>query len=95
MKNKNTIFSQSYKIGLTVFLVLVTIVSVITITLVGNLDGCDFLKKSEVKQSLEITNNTDTVYVEKIKRVVEVDTLYISCKKKHCEEVHTTNDTLK
>jgi hypothetical protein len=33
--------------------------------------------------------------VEKIKRVVEVDTLYISCKKKHCEEVHTTKDTLK
>lgn len=95
MKNKNTIFSQSYKIGLTVFLVLVIIVSVITITLIGNLDGYNFFKKSEVKQSLEITNNTDTVYVEKIKRVIEIDTLYISCKKKHCEEVHTTNDTLK
>ena len=95
MKNKNTIFSQSYKIGLTVFLVLVIILAVITITLVGNLDGCNFFKKSEVRQSLEITNNTDTVYVEKIKRVIEVDTLYISCKKKHCEEVHTTNDTLK
>ena len=95
MKNKNTIFSQSYKIGLTVFLVLVIILAVITITLVGNLDGCNFFKKSEARQSLEITNNTDTVYVEKIKRVIEVDTLYISCKKKHCEEVHTTNDTLK
>lgn len=91
MKSKNTIFSKSYKIGVTIFSILVLIVS---FTLFSILRTFDFSKNTNViTEPTENTYHSDTVRIEVEKPVRVVDTVYISCKKKHCEEIHTTKDT--
>lgn len=96
MKKKNTIFSQSYKVGITIFLILVVILSTIVVSLIRGFNGESLYNKSKVKETSSPTNSEpDTVYVDVIKKIIETDTLYVTCKKKHCEDIHTTIDTIK
>lgn len=91
MEKKNTIFSRAYKVGIIVFSLLVLIVS---FTLFSILRNFDYSKEdNKVIESETLTNLPDTVRIEVVKPIKQIDTVYILCKKKHCEEIHTQKDT--
>lgn len=98
MKKKPSMFSQSYKVGVSIFIGLSLIVSFILFTIFRSIDDVSFKKeKSKTEEFYEVENNTpDTVKVSVEKIVTVIDTFYIQCKKNHCDEVHTSKkDTLK
>ncbi len=98
MKKKPSMFSQSYKVGISIFIGLSLIVSFILFTIFRSIDGVSFKKeKLETEESYDIENDIpDTVKVSVEKVVTVVDTFYVQCKKNHCDELHTPKkDTLK
>lgn len=91
MEKKNTIFSKAYKIGVIVFSLLVLIVSFTLFSILRTFDYSREEKK--VIESETFTNEPDTVRIEVVKPIKQIDTVYILCKKKHCEEIHIPKDT--
>lgn len=86
-------FSKSYRVGITVFVVLVMILGVITYNIVR---GVKIDRKSLVETEVTIQDKSvDTVRIEVPKIIKDIDTVYVTCRKKHCEESHQTQDTIK
>jgi hypothetical protein len=93
MEQKNKMFSKSYKTGVTVFMVLILLISVITYNIVK---GVRLNKKSSDDNKVTIQDKSvDTVRIEVPKIIKDVDTIYVTCRKKHCEESHQIQDTIK
>lgn len=96
MKKKQSIFSQSYKVGVAIFVGLTLIVSFTLFSIFRVLDSTilkkDNTKTEEIPENVEYVH--DTIY--KDKPVTVIDTFYVPCRKKHCDEIHVvTKDTIK
>ena len=96
MKKKQSIFSQSYKVGVAIFIGLTLIVSFTLFSIFRILDST-ILKKDDVKTE-EVLENVEYVHdtIYKDKPITVIDTFYVSCRKKHCDDIHVVNkDTIK
>ena len=93
--NKKSPYSNAYKIGLSVFIALVIILSTIVISV---------FKSCEPKVSklfTKETNMTDTIfydgpytiYLPNPQKIIVHDTFRVVCHKKHCEDVKVIKDT--
>jgi hypothetical protein len=94
-KQRKSIYDSAYKIGVSVFVVLVGIVSLIVI---GITKSCGSTKTKIVTQDTMITT-VDTVYLPNPNAVKEYvhDTVYktVPCTKRHCDFVKSTKDSTK
>jgi len=95
-KQKKSVYNFAYKVGISVFVVLVSIVSLIIITVTKS---CDSPIKSKTNTMDTIVGQIDTVYLPNPNavKVVVRDTIYktATCTKKHCDVVKSTKDTSK
>lgn len=95
-KQKKSAYNSAYKIGISVFLVLVAIVSSIVISVTNSFDTP--IKSKTITQDT-IVVQTDTVYLPNPNavKVIVHDTVYKTamCAKKHCDVVKTTKDSSK
>jgi hypothetical protein len=95
MKQKSSIYNNSYKIGLGIFIVGVVVTSVV-VTALYNVFLPSFKMTTKNDEPIFYEDSTiDTVYVPKIETRVVYDTIRVYCKKKHCEEVHVPTDSTK
>jgi hypothetical protein len=94
-KQRKSVYNSAYKIGISVFVVLVGIVSLIVI---GITKSCSGSKTKVVTQDTMITM-MDTVYLPNPNavKVAVHDTVYKTapCTKKHCDVVKSTKDSTK
>lgn len=99
MKQKSSIYNNSYKIGLGIFIVGVVVTSVVVtavVTALYNVFLPSFKTTTKNDEPIFYDGSTiDTVYVPKIETRVVYDTVRVYCKKKHCEEVHVPTDSTK
>ena len=95
-KQKKSAYNFAYKIGVSVFVILVAIVSLIVISVTNSFDSP--IKSKTITQDT-IVGQTDTVYLPNPNavKVVVHDTVYktATCTKKHCDVVKTTKDSSK
>lgn len=95
MKQKSSIYNNSYKIGLTIFIAGVLVTSIIVVGLY-NFFSPPIKNSSKKNEPIFYDESiTDTIYVPKIETRVVHDTIKVYCKKKHCDEVHVATDTTK
>ena len=96
MKQKKSTYNFAYKVGITVFVILVGIVSLLVISVTKL---CDSPIKSNTITQDTIVGLTDTVYLPNPNavKVYVHDTVYrtATCTKKHCDVVKTTKDSSK
>jgi hypothetical protein len=96
MKQKKSTYNFAYKVGITVFVILVGIVSLLVISVTKL---CDSPIKSNTITQDTIVGLTDTVYLPNPNavKVYVHDTVYktTTCTKKHCDVVKTTKDSSK
>lgn len=96
MKQKKSTYNFAYKVGITVFVILVGIVSLLVISVTKL---CDSPIKSNTITQDTIVGLTDTVYLPNPNavKVYVHDTVYktATCTKKHCDVVKTTKDSAK
>ena len=96
MKQKKSTYNFAYKVGITVFVILVGIVSLLVISVTKL---CDSPIKSNTITQDTIVGLTDTVYLPNPNavKVYIHDTVYktATCTKKHCDVVKTTKDSSK
>jgi hypothetical protein len=96
MKQKKSTYNFAYKVGITVFVILVGIVSLLVISVTKL---CDSPIKSNTITQDTIVGLTDTVYLPNPNavKVYVRDTVYktATCTKKHCDVVKTTKDSSK
>jgi hypothetical protein len=94
-KQKKSVYNSAYKIGISVFVVLVGVVSLIVISITKSYRGT---KTKIVTQDTMITT-VDTVYLPNPNAVKEYvhDTVYktVICTKKHCDVIKSTKDSTK
>ena len=95
-KQKKSAYNFAYKIGVSVFVILVAIVSLIVISVTKSFDSP--IKSKTITQDT-IVGQTDTVYLPNPNavKVVIHDTFYktTTCTKRHCDVLKTTKDTSK
>jgi hypothetical protein len=95
-KQKKSAYNFAYKVGITVFVILVGIVSLIVISLTKS---CNTFTKTNIQHHDSLITMMDTVYLPNPNavKVVVHDTVYktATCNKKHCDVVKTTKDTSK
>ena len=96
MRQKNSIYKSSYKIGISVFTILVILISTLTIVITKSCNPSD---KVDVTHQDTIVAELDTVYLPNPNpvKVIIHDTLYKTspCTKKHCDNPKSTKDTSK
>ena len=96
MKQKKSAYNFAYKVGISVFVILVGIVSLVVISVAKSCDSP--IKSSTITQDT-IVGQTDTVYLPNPNavKVYVHDTVYktATCTKKHCDVVKTTKDSSK
>jgi len=96
MKQKKSTYNFAYKVGISVFVILVGIVSLLVISVTKL---CDSPIKSNTTTQDTIVGLTDTVYLPNPNavKVYVHDTVYITatCTKNHCDVVKTTKDSSK
>jgi hypothetical protein len=96
MKQKKSTYNFAYKVGISVFVILVGIVSLLVISVTKL---CDSPIKSNTITQDTIVGLTDTVYLPNPNavKVYVHDTVYrtATCTKKHCDVVKTTKDSSK
>jgi len=96
MKQKKSTYNFAYKVGISVFVILVGIVSLLVISVTKL---CDSPIKSNTITQDTIVGLTDTVYLPNPNavKVYVHDTVYktTTCTKKHCDVVKTTKDSSK
>jgi len=96
MKQKKSAYNFAYKVGISVFVILVGIVSLVVISVTKSCDSP--IKSSTITQDT-IVGQTDTVYLPNPNavKVYVHDTVYktATCTKKHCDIVKTTKDSSK
>jgi len=98
-KEKKSMYESSYKIGVSVFVVLVILVSTVVITIARNCKPPQLFSKKNVYHTDTIFLQ-DTVFLPNpnpVKQIVH-DTVYkqIPCTKKHVEPIKSTKkDTIK
>ena len=96
MKQKKSAYNFAYKVGISVFVILVGIVSLVVISVTKS---CDSPIKSSTITKDTIVGRTDTVYLPNPNavKVYVHDTVYktATCTKKHCDIVKTTKDSSK
>jgi len=96
MKQKKSTYNFAYKVGISVFVILVGIVSLLVISVTKL---CDSPIKSNTITQDTIVGLTDTVYLPNPNavKVYVHDTVYktATCTKKHCDIVKTTKDSSK
>jgi hypothetical protein len=96
MKQKKSTYNFAYKVGITVFVILVGIVSLLVISVTKL---CDSPIKSNTITQDTIVGLTDTVYLPNPNavKVYVHDTVYktATCTKKHCDVVKSTKDSSK
>jgi hypothetical protein len=96
MKQKKSAYNFAYKVGISVFVILVGIVSLLVISVTKL---CDSPIKSNTITQDTIVGLTDTVYLPNPNavKVYVHDTVYktATCTKKHCDVVKTTKDSSK
>ena len=95
-KQKKSAYNFAYKIGVSVFVILVAIVSLIVISVTKSFDS----RINLVSRAQDtIVGQTDTVYLPNPNavKVYIHDTVYKTptCTKKHCDVVKTTKDSSK
>lgn len=95
IKKKSSLYSNAYKVGLTIFVILVIIVSLILVSVIKNISKTETVKTEEIIGEIEI--QLDTVYLPNPNPKVIHDTVYkmVTCNKKHIDVVKTTKDTTK
>ena len=95
-KQKKSVYNFTYKVGVSVFLSLVAIVSIIVISITNSFES-PFKTKSITQDT--IVAQTDTLYLPNPNavKVIVHDTVYktATCTKKHCDVVKITNDSSK
>jgi hypothetical protein len=96
MKQKKSTYNFAYKVGISVFVILVGIVSLLVISVTKL---CNSPIKSNTITQDTIVGLTDTVYLPNPNavKVYVHDTVYrtATCTKKHCDVVKTTKDSSK
>lgn len=96
MRQKKSIYKSAYTIGVTIFSILVVIVTIITITVTKS---CNPINKIGDEKQDTIVGQLDTVYLPNPNavKVFIHDTVYktSTCTKKHCDVVKSTKDTSK
>jgi hypothetical protein len=96
MKQKKSTYNFAYKVGISVFVILVGIVSLLVISVTKL---CNSPIKSNTITQDTIVGLTDTVYLPNPNavKVYVHDTVYktATCTKKHCDIVKTTKDSSK
>ena len=95
-KQKTSPYNFAYKIGISVFVILVALVSLIVISISKS---CNPSTKTNILTYDSTIMRMDTVYLPNPNavKVVVHDTVYktATCTKKHCDVVKTTKDTSK
>lgn len=95
-KQRKSVYNSAYKIGFSVFVVLVGIVSLIV---VGITKSCNVSTKTRNITQDTIVGKVDTVYLPNPNavKIVVHDTIYKTapCTKKHCDVVKSTKDSTK
>jgi len=96
MKQKKSTYNFAYKVGISVFVILVGIVSLLVISVTKLCNSP--IKSNKITQDT-IVGLTDTVYLPNPNavKVYVHDTVYktATCTKKHCDVVKTTKDSSK
>jgi len=96
MKEKKSAYNFAFKIGVSVFVVLVGIVSLIVISITKS---CTSSTKVQTEITDSLITKTDTLYLPNPNavKVYIHDTVYKTptCTKKHCDVVKTTKDSSK
>ena len=98
-KEKKSMYESSYKIGVSIFVVLVILVSSVVITIVKSCKPPQLFGKKDVYHTDTIIQQ-DTVFLPNPNPVRQIvhDTVYkqIPCTKKHVEPIKSTKkDTIK
>jgi hypothetical protein len=95
-KQKKSAYNFAYKVGITVFVILVGIVSLIVITITKS---CNTGTNTKLLTHDSMITKMDTVYLPNPNavKVVVHDTVYktTSCTKRHCDVVKSTKDSTK
>jgi len=96
-KEKKSVYNFAYKVGISVFIILVAIVSFIVITLFTK--SFNTSTKVNIQSHDSLITMMDTVYLPNPNavKVVIHDTFYktTTCTKRHCDVLKTTKDTSK
>lgn len=96
MKQKKSAYNFAYKVGISVFIILVGIVSLVLISVTKS---CDSNINLNTTTQDTIIGHIDTVYLPNPNavKVYVHDTVYktSTCTKKHCDLVKTTKDSSK
>jgi len=93
--NKKSPYSNAYKIGLTVFIVLVVLVSTIVTSIVKNCEpkiSKFFSKKTNMTDTI-FYDGPDTIYLPNPQKIIVHDTFRVVCNRKHCEVIKSIKDT--
>jgi len=95
-KQRKSIYNSAYKIGITIFVVLVAIVSLIVI---GVTKSCNTGTNTKLLTHDSMITKMDTVYLPNPNavKVVVHDTVYKTtpCTKRHCDIIKSTKDSTK
>ena len=95
-KQKKSLYNSAYKIGISIFVVLVGIVSLIVI---GITKSCNSGSKTKTITQDTMITTMDTVYLPNPNavKVYIHDTIYktVPCTKRHCDVVKSTKDSTK
>lgn len=93
--SKKSPYSNAYKIGLSVFIVLVILISIIVISIIKSFEPkvSKFLNTKINMTDTVFYEGPDTIYLPNPQKIIVHDTLRFVCHKKHCEEVKVLKDS--